>query len=386
MYANPTVLAAAISGSFVFGLALALLGGLKVLLAKHLRLTERRAASLFAVVNTALIPMVLLGGVLLDRCGERVLLLGGPVALALGLVLLGPGSSEGRALWAVLLAALGASVLGTAALVLAPRAFFGPAEAVASVALASVFTTLGALLAPAALDVLGRSLGMPRTLAVLALVCLLPAFPSALAPSGALDVSRQPADLASLVEHGRIWLAALVLFFYIPLEGTVGLWTTTYLGGWSVSEKGSAGWLLSGYWTAFLVSRAALAAGQHAGLLPATWNAALLVLPPLLAAVLLGNVSSAADPRGGRAGLLLLGVLLGPVYPILVGLVLQDFPREPGTAYGVLYAAGSLGALLWSPLFGARDVGRSPRAALRLPMLLSLAVTASALVFVLTTE
>jgi fucose permease len=384
MYGNGAVLAAAISGSFVFGLTLALLGGLKLSLARHLRLGPRRAGGLFAAFNLALIPLMLLGGVLLDRWGERVLLLGGPVAVALGLMTIGSRPGEGRGFAGVLLAALGAALLGTAATVLAPKAFFGPGEAAAAVALASVFAALGALLAPAATDLVGGPWGLRRTLLLLAMICLVPAFPAALAPPGALDVSRHQADFADLVGHGRVWLAALVFFFYVPLEAAVALWTTPFLADPGTDPR-RAGWALSGFWTTFLVSRAALAAAQHAGVVPPRWDGAVLVLPGLLAAVVLGNVSGSADRRAARPGLLLLGLLLGPVYPTLVGLVLQDFPREPGTALGLVYAAGSFGALLWSPLVGA-GAGRTLRSALRLPMLLALALMASSLVFVLTTR
>jgi fucose permease len=384
MYGNVAVLAAAIGGSFVFGLALALLGGLKLALARHLRLPPGRAGAFFAAFNLALLPLMLLAGVLLDRWGERPLLVAGPVALAVGLACLGAAPSEGRAFAAVLVAGLGAAFLGTAATVLAPRAFFGPGEAAASVALGSVFMALGALVAPAAADVGGRWWGLRRTLIVLACVCLLPAFAAALAPPDSLDPSRQPADLPALVGQGRVWLAALVFLFYIPLEGAVSLWTTPFLAETQAGPR-KATWMLSGFWTAFLASRAGLAAAQHAGLLPPRWDGWVLVLPALLVAVLLGNVSGTADRRGPRVGLLLLGLLLGPVYPTLVGLVLQDFPHEPGTAFGLLYAAGSLGACLCSPLFGAHGAGRTPGTALRLPMFLSLALTASALIFVLTT-
>ncbi len=61
-----------VSGAFVVGLVLALLGSIKLNLTKHLQLGQRGVAGLFAVLNLALIPSMLASGVLIDRFGVRL--------------------------------------------------------------------------------------------------------------------------------------------------------------------------------------------------------------------------------------------------------------------------------------------------------------------------
>jgi MFS family permease len=81
----------------------------------------------------------------------------------------------------------------------------------------------------------------------------------------------------------------------------------------------------------------------------------------------------------------LLGVLLGPVLPTLLGVLFrQTAPAEQGLAYGLIFTAGSLGSLLLSPLIALRT--RPPlQAALRLPIFLALLLMAVALVLGLMT-
>jgi fucose permease len=281
---------------------------------------------------------------------------------------------------AVLLAALGGAALSTGSTVLMPQAFFGPLEATASVNLGNVFFALGALLTPPLVDVLSRSLGLKRTLALLAFVCMLPAFPAALASGESLELPGRAGQAAFLPGQEYVWLAGLVFFFYAPLEAAVAIWTTTYLTELGHPERRAA-WLLSGFWTAFLVSRLLTAAAQHADILPARFDTWLLVLPPLAAAVVLGNLAGTAHRRTPGAGLLLLGFLLGPIFPTLVGILLRRYPEEPGMAYGLVFALGSAGSLTLGPLFNRRAARGTVQGALRIPMILALVLTGAALVF-----
>jgi hypothetical protein len=128
------------------------------------------------------------------------------------------------------------------------------------------------------------------------------------------------------------------------------------------------------------------ALGQHEWLLSEWWDRIFIVVPPLLAAVILGNLAGASHRGSPRAGLILLGLLLGPVMPTLLGLVFRHIASaELGTAFGLVSAAGFLGSLVLMPLIQLRT--RPPlQAALRLPIFLALLVTAVALVLGLMTS
>jgi hypothetical protein len=116
------------------------------------------------------------------------------------------------------------------------------------------------------------------------------------------------------------------------------------------------------------------------------WSPWLLVLFALLAAVILGNMSGTARPRNARMGLLYLGFLLGPIFPTLVAMLFKQHPQAQGTAYGLMFAVGSLGSLLLAPVIGTSARRRNVQAALRIPMLLALLLTATALVFGLSAQ
>ncbi|MGH7169737.1 MAG: hypothetical protein ACRELG_05610, partial [Gemmataceae bacterium] len=279
----------------------------------------------------------------------------------------------------ILLAGFGVSALGTASTVLMPHAFFAPEETSASLNLGYVFIALGALLTPALADILLEKIALRRTLAVFALLALTPAFLGVLPSSEHWPISDHPGHPSAFLAEPTGWLAALVLFFYAPLEAVISLWTFTLLAERDRDEREATG-LLCGFWIAFMASRLLVALAQHMDLLTEGWDVSLIVVPPLLAAVLLGNLAGASHRAQPRSGLILLGLLLGPVLPTLLGLVFHHVaPAGQGTAFGFVFAAGSLGSLLLAPLITLR--ARPPlQTALRLPIVLALLVTAIALV------
>jgi fucose permease len=382
MTGNYGVMAVTITGALVCGMMLALLGGLKLALAKRLELGEGRVGALLSVLNLALLPMVLLCGVVLDRWGARAVMIVGSVVLCLAVLALGARLSRNGALAAVLAAGLGGAAVITATMVLMPRAFF-PGEPSASLNLGNVFVALGALVGAALADVLLRTMDLKRALGLFAFVCLVPAVAAAV-PRQLGGVHPQ-AGLTALLDHSAVylWMAGLVFFFYAPLEASVSVWATSYLTELGHDER-HAGRLLAGFWAAFLASRLLVAVAQHVGWLPPASDAWVLVVPALLAAVVLGNLAGAASRNSAAVALALLGFLLGPIFPTLLGVVFRNVPEgEWGTAFGSVFALGSLGALVLAPVVGVAAHRRSVQAALRVPMLLALLLTAVALVFAL---
>jgi fucose permease len=379
-----TVTAVTISGALVFGMAMALFGVLKLALAQRLHMQDSQVRRMLLALNIALVPLVLLCGVLLDSYGARPILMAGSVALAVALFSLSVRPTYPHAFGAILLAGLGAAALSTAVTVLMPQAFFAPEEMSASLNLGYVFIALGALVTPVLTDLLLRRLGLRRTLAVYALMALVPAFLAVFAGGGYGQGGEHTGEASAFLAEPASWLAALVFFFYVPLEASISLWTFRLLSERGQDER-QASSLVTGFWAAFLASRLLVALAQHIDYLSEAWDWVLVVLPPLLAAVLLGNLAGASHRGRPRAGLIGLGVLLGPVLPTLLGLLFRHVaPAEQGMAYGLVFAAGSLGSLLLSPLIALRAV--QPRqTTLRLPIVLALLVAAAALVLGLMT-
>jgi fucose permease len=362
-----TMTAATIGGAMIFGMTLALLGRLKLARAQGVPEEDGSLRRWLLALDVSLIPLVLLSGVLLDIYGARPMLVAGSVMLAVALVLLKRRTTDPRTWAAMLLAGFGASALGTASIVLMPPAFFVSEETSAGLNLGFVFLALGALLGSVLADILLRTIGLRRMLAGFALLSLIPAFLGVL-PSAHWQIAEHPGNPSALFAEPACWLAGLVLFFYVPLEAAISLWTFTLLAERS-EENCEATGLLSGFWAAFMVSRLVAALAQHLDYLTEWWDRGLLVVAPLLAAVVLGNLAGAGQHGRPRGGLILLGLLLGPVLPTLLSLIFQATPEAQGTAYGLMFAAGSLGSILLAPF-------RS----LRVPIFLALLVTAIALV------
>ncbi len=373
-----------ISAAFVFGMLLALLGSLKLALARGVDAGGRRVGALPAAYNLALVPMLVFSGMLVDAYGARDVLIVSSILTALGVFALSFRPDPPRAFAGALLAGFGAAGLGVSSLVLMPDAFF-PGKPTASLNLGVVFFALGALVTPPLTDVLLRLFGGRRAVGLLALACLVPGVGAGLTSAEEMrPADSGPADVAGLLAHNSLWLAAVVFALYAPLEGSVSSRTTAYLTDRGVDERRAVRYL-SGFWATLLLSRLIVAGLAGGGYLRESWDAGVLVVPALLAAAVLGNVAGTVGPDKAGRGLVLLGFCLGPILPTLFGMVYQRMSAAGlhcyGTAYGMLFAAGSVGALVLAPVAAPAARGKAVPAALRVPMFGALLLAAVALVF-----
>src|SRR5262249_48920163 len=153
---------------------------IKLPLAKRLNLSETRVGWLLSALNLALIPMMLLSGMLIDSIGVKGVLLVGALGTGAALFALALTSSFVSARLAILALGLGGACLSAGSNVLMPRVFF-PGNEAASLNLGNVFFGLGALVTPALADFLITVLGYRRAVGLLAVVGLSPAVLAALA-------------------------------------------------------------------------------------------------------------------------------------------------------------------------------------------------------------
>jgi fucose permease len=375
-----------VASAFVFGIVLALLGSIKLPLARRLGMDEARVGGLLAALNLALIPMMLVSGVLVDHLGVRGVLVAGSLVTALALFLLGMSRTYQGALVALVLTGMGGACLMTASVVLMPMAFFEGRNSAAAVNLGNVFIPLGALATPALADVLVRGVGFRRAVTLLAAACLLPALAACFNTGAAFRVEGDhQLDFWQVAADPVVWLAGLAFMLYSPLEGALGAWATTYLTELGF-RPGRAAWLLSGFWLAFLAARLLFSFLQERGVLSRSYDGWLVMFLALLAAVVLGNLAGTRARGNGGTGLLALGFLFGPIFPTLVGLLFDSPGIEPanrGTAFGTMFALGAAGGLLLPPVIGAYARRASVRAALRIPTLVALVLAGAGLVLAL---
>jgi hypothetical protein len=291
---------------------------------------------------------------------------------------------------ATLVAALGASILWVSTIVLLPSGLFGPRELTASCQVGFVLVAMGALLTPPLFDLLLHGIGLRRTMALLAILLLMPAFLAGMLRAGEFPSHSSHGFSFELFADPAVWMAAVVFFVYAPLEAFVSVWTTTYLTSLAMPQKQS--WWLAGFWTSLVVSRLSFGYLQHViqqyTPLGSSHEGWFLVLSAALAAVILGNMAGMVYPEKAFWGLILLGFALGPLFPILVGLLFQvkGVEATPGTAFGLLHAAGSVGSLLLSPLVALSAGARKIQVALRIPLFIALLLTAVTVLFALVTS
>jgi fucose permease len=381
-----SVAAVTCTAAFVFGMLLALLGSLKLKLAERLDIGEGRIGGLLAALNLALIPMMLVSGLLIDALGVRLVLVAGSLLAAVAVFSLALRRTYTSALACVLVLGAASACVSTASVVLMPRAFgFGEKELAASVNLGHVFVALGALMTPTVADLLLRALDFRKAMGVLALVCLVPAVAATLYhPEGAAPLEK--ADMIGLLDRDEglsILLAGIAFLFYAPLEFAVSTWGSTYLTVDQGYREGRAAWLMSFFWLAFLIGRVLMTLLFHSRRLEPAWSPWVLFLLALAAAALLGNLAGSGQPRSAAWGLVLLGLALGPIFPTLVAITLEKAPPHSyGTAYGVMFAIGSAGSAALAPVLGFLARRKTVSRPLRLlaPLALLLVVAALALV------
>jgi fucose permease len=204
---------------------------------------------------------------------------------------------------------------------------------------------LGAFLTPVIVAFLIRRIGFTPGLLVLAAFAL--AFGLLALGSHCPEVARNEtvqsaaAPVASFWNNRFMWLCALALFFYLPLEATMAAWFTTYLGDNGVKE-GTAAALLSAFWLAFVVSR--LTVAFNVLQLPPESETVVILVCSLAGIATLAGVVFGHGPRLAAALVVLAGLVFGPIFPTLMAILLSHCePSVHGRAVGFFFALGGIG-------------------------------------------
>jgi fucose permease len=332
------------------GMGVALLGSVKLPLARRLGIDEARVGGLVSVFGFVMIPVILTAGFLTDRLGKQGVLIAGSALMALSLFLLARARSYPLALAAVVLLSAAWSLLVNVGNVLTPVAF--PGGTAYATNLANVFFGLGAFLTPLAAAFLVRKTSLPAALGLLGVLCLAPAALAAVVDFSGLGPAETDASpfegMGALLADPVLWLCGLALFFYGPLEASMGAWATTYLRDRGVKEGTAAG-LLSGFWLAFMAARLVTAFTLPAG------REAVLILGLALACVgVLLVVVFSRGPGVAAAAVLGAGLVFGPIFPTLMAVLLGHFESGlHGRAVGMLFAIGGIGWTTIPVLIGA---------------------------------
>ena len=281
-------------------------------------------------------------GPLIDRFGQRPVVLVGMLVMVVGLAGVTASPSLGLALASAWLAGLGQGAVDMGLNVLVPELF--PARGAAALNLLNVFFGMGAMVGPAiaSLALTLWSTALPALWLGAALLVLLAPLVARMAnlPAGA-----QPA--AEHVEGGRVlgapllWALGVLVLVYVGVETGVGGWATTYLTATTPLDTAEGALATSGFWMALMLGRAG------AAVLGTRMSPSALINLALLGAVAGGGllmVGMGSVPLT-VAAVLLLGLCFGPIYPTTLALTTATFRRAPGLAASVVATLGSVGGM-----------------------------------------
>jgi fucose permease len=325
---------------------------------------------LFTAVSLGIILAQVGAGRASARFGRRFV-------LASGMLLMGAGSL-GITLAPFLAALLGAALLlgvgfgGVLAggNLLVAQLF--PARSAAALNAVNLFFGVGSMLGPALAGFAGARLGLPQAGMWAGAGLLL-----ALAPA-VLSYAAQPAQqaLAARAEHEPVhpaagWLLGLLLLLYIGTEVGFGGWLTVFMiAGGNLAPAGAA-LVLSGFWLALTLGRTL---GAVLGMR--------LAAPLLLMISLLGLLSGAILLVLGMgnqliliAGVLVLGLSCGPVFPTVLAIV-ANTARDSGATTSLVLAIGNGGGLIVPLLLGVLLTQSGPLAAASMVLVAALAMLA----------
>lgn len=287
-------------------------------------------------IGSLLATLVL--GPLLDHRSPRPLIVGGFLLTALGFALVPLANGLVLAVAALAIAGMGVGVDAVGAPVLIAR--LGGRQEGRALSIINMAFGAGAFVGPLcagwALNVLhdyrpifyGFSLTLALPLALMASAPLLP--PRA-------EVKRRLGSLPS-----GAWPLALILaavsFLYLAAEIGFGSWVYTYVRGTTHASVNVASAANAAFWLALSVSSLGTA------LRPRAWHADRVILVSGAAAACAALLFLAAPTSLTQiAAAVLVGLSLGPIYPLNLGAAANLFPAAAGQVSTVVICSSQLG-------------------------------------------
>ncbi|MEZ4621973.1 MAG: MFS transporter [Caldilineaceae bacterium] len=381
-----TTMFAGFSSLFGFGLIVAFLGSIKLVLAMRIGADNAQFGRVIAVFQWIMVVMAIAGGVTIDLVGHQVAICAGSLLSAIAISWIGRTRSTPVVLGCCTLLGIGAQLLYASGNTLLPSLFADPS---AGSSLGNAVCGLGALLMSIIAAALFKRMTFERALSLLAFVLLIPLGLALLGtfPATVRTLGERTFDVTvavSLLGNYVLWIAALLLFCYIGLEVSMGAWISSY-----ATELGADGTqavhTLSIFWVAMMVSRLCFGLqDQLTGIQLTPVGGTLLVVAGLTALVALTMLMRSRNLQSAQVWIFVVGFVFGPIFPTTIGITLEHFaPSTWGTLFGVVATAGSVGAALIPPWIGRKSTTRTMQASFGILRSTAFGVTAIALILAL---
>ena len=351
-----------VAALFIAGMCHALLGSIKVPLARQLEIDESRVGGLVSVFGFTLVPMAFAAGIFADSWGRDAVVANGCVLLILSVVVLANLKSYWMAVLSVLLLGTGWSALVNVLNATQGPAFLAEADISKqnlpyAMNLGDFVFGMGAFVMPMVVNLSIRRLGLKKTFLAFAALIVIPlvlsinvdvdGFVQQFAEimtraeatnGGALVADKAQQGFTDLLSDRFVIFCCLAFFLHVPVEACVATWATTLMIDRGARER-SAAVLLSVFWLTFTVSRliAALAfpPGRH--------HQMVIGLAVILVLVVLGLVTSRRQLQTSSL-VLAAGLILGPIFPILIAFLVGHVDVSvQGRAIGLFFCVGGVG-------------------------------------------
>lgn len=342
----------------VAGMCHALLGSVKVPLARKLNIDEARVGGLASVFGFTVIPMVIAAGFLVDFAGKEAVLAGGFVLVIISLVLLTRLQDYATALVAVLILGTGWSALVNVLNVTSPWAFLKPEEFKDhmhyAMNMGDFIFGMGAFLTPILIAIVLRNSRFEVVFVILAAAAMIPPLIGLGVDWNRMDPPSEQAvanGLQLLLSDPVVWLCCLAFFCHVPIEAATATWATTLMTGQGVSESRATS-LLSVFWLTFMGSRLVTALT-----LPGAYITHLVVAMSMLCIVFTIGIAFSRTARTTCGLVIVAGLILGPIFPTLIGMLLNHVrenidPGLGGRAVGLFFCIGGIGWTVVPMLIG----------------------------------
>ena len=361
----------------IAGMCHALIGSVKVPLAKQLDIDESRIGQLISVFGFTLIPMAFAAGYFADEVGRNPVVEVGFILVILSVIVLATLKSYKMALVSILLLGTGWSALVNVLNALQGPAFLSREDVKAenlpfAMNLGDFIFGMGAFIMPIVITFMIKNVGLKKTFVSFAAVVAVPLvlcfsidldtyvdeFDSLKKTAATTEVidnettdTPQELGYADLFGDAVVMLCCLAFFFHVPVEACVGAWATTLMMDRGTKEAKATA-LLSVFWLSFTVSRLIAALTLPAG----SHEVAIIGFATVLLAVVYGLIES---KKANTTNVLVIaaGLILGPIFPILIAFLVGHVDVSlQGRAIGLFFCIGGIGWALVPFLVGRQAV------------------------------
>jgi MFS transporter, FHS family, glucose/mannose:H+ symporter len=333
----------------VAGMSHALLGSIKVPLAKSLQITEDRVGGLLSAFGFTTIPMAFAAGILADNFGRQLVIIVALGMLICSVLVLSGARKYASALIAVLLLGIGWSALVNVLNVLQGSAFLPIFKEGAPLSSAMNFGDfifgMGAFIMPIASAYMLQRVQFRKTFVSFALLICIPLILVFLVDWQPLivDAVEGPAvGIGTLLADKKVLILCLAFFFYVGIEACTALWATTLMVNRGLTVR-KATTYLSVFWLTFTTARLIAAFSMSHG-----------HDMPVLTALAIGCIICTivlAVSKSSKTTILAvvaIAVVMAPIFPILIAQLLgyvntELGPELGGRSVGLFFSIGGFG-------------------------------------------